>query len=266
MAAAIGDRAALPVQTVYTTGRSPIRVTRLPPPPWRLTLRANPVHKAPDIRAGVGPRQRTVALMPVVQFLRLSPRVLIVLGEQVRSSVGNALACDQAKLRRALLNPATLYVGSLILTMQYQPDFKARIGDRDIDVTPFGLDDRLRDIGVCIHIEHAPDLVECWGPVTPARPTTDSNILLGPCHEASRRHPGLAPVDADSLVTATPIVQIVAFRNPSLGVNTDDSGLFGRAPTPRNDPAPRLRPRSVHASTRPRARSTSAGFIEGTAP
>ena len=36
MAAAIGDRAALPVHTMYTTGRSPIVLTRLPPPPWRL--------------------------------------------------------------------------------------------------------------------------------------------------------------------------------------------------------------------------------------
>ncbi len=30
MAAAMGDRAALPVHTMYTTGRSPIVVTRLP--------------------------------------------------------------------------------------------------------------------------------------------------------------------------------------------------------------------------------------------
>ena len=146
------------------------------------------------------------------------------IGERSPGCLWNALAAREAQLIRPPLHVMTTDPRGLVLDVQHEPEFNARVGDGDFDCALSGVVHGLLKVRVLVDVEHAPDLVEVG---IPASRAPSSHVFLRPTDEGGGSHAGVCNVN-DHLVSVktSPSGQIVGLRSLTLGEDSEDTTRF----------------------------------------
>ena len=161
---------------------------------------------------------------------------------------------------RPSLHVMTTDPSGLVLDVQHEPEFNARVGDRDFDCALSRVVHGLLKMRVLVDVEHAPDLVEVG---IPASRAPSSHVFLRPTDEGSGSHAGVCNVN-DHLVSVetSPPGQIMGLRYLALGEDPEDAPRFPPDMVASREPAGRL----YHGPVASVTSWNSAGSSTGTAP
>ena len=118
-------------------------------------------------------------------------------------------------------------VGRLLPGVQHEPQLDARVGDDDLDLALPGICHGLRQVPVLVGVEHAPDLVEVR--ICASRSRILSHAVPGLPNQDLGCLSSVEEIDVHEVaVTARPPSEVVGFRDPALGEDSDHSALFPR--------------------------------------
>ncbi len=194
-------------RSVLVTGLPPVRSVSH----GRQTLFSgitDPVDHSPDLAAGVASGRRSVTCMLLVKAHRPRLRFAVAFGERLKCGRGEHLGAAENRSGE-VLGIVAMDERRLVLKVQEEPEFKARVRNSQMDAVMVGQFDGLAEVGVLIAVEDAPDLV-----VRPA--SSPSGVLrLGPsCSDSSLdklKGPASVGIDGDAhavAVTSMPVDEV----------------------------------------------------------
>lgn len=120
---------------------------------------ADPIDQSPHVAAGVAHRRRAVTNVFGIERNSAGLGMVVALDEDPRCGRGEGLATAEEAGRASLSIIAADPCG-LLLEVQDEPQFDARVRQNDVDAMTFREAERGRDVRVLVSIEDSPYFVE----------------------------------------------------------------------------------------------------------
>ena len=150
------------------------------------------------------------------------PCVLVAVLELIEHLGSDLLALDDPVLPGQPLRVLPTDICSLVLKVEHQPQFEARVRDCESDVLPQGSVDCALDVRMLVHIKYALYFV-----VQRSCPPSGAVVVDIPARsidESLRDRARLAHIDPDAVTMATgQLFEVLRLRHLALGVDTDHS-------------------------------------------
>lgn len=150
------------------------------------------------------------------------PRLLVAVLELIEHLGSDLLASYHPVPPGQPLRIPPTDICSLVLKVEHQPQFEARVRDCESDVFPQGSVDCAFDVRMLIHIKYAPYFV-----VQRSCPSTGAVVVDIPARsidESLRDRARLAHIDPDAVTMATgQLFEVLRLCHLALGVDTDHS-------------------------------------------